>query len=246
MNNKKKQLEYEYRYPAGAFEPAEILRCARAMPGMAGKRVSVRWALLVNHIFYMPGKPDVMFRIRDVYSGGGKKNSLMTLKLPPDAAGGFEQEYETWVEDGEATARIALALGLVRRHVMEKLRGTVELPGGGEIAFDVNPGLPASMEVECTSKRALDGAVAALGLGGPPTEDMRVRAKLEGQYAERFGLDGAALKARFRAGSSLTFSDPGPLRELVPAHHRKAFDREYGRQAGMARRFLHKAHANPK
>ena len=237
MMNKKTQLEYEYRYPADAFDVDEVLRRARPMTASTTRKPVVRWALLVNHIFYMPSKPEVMLRIRDVHRGGKQKmRSLLTLKLPPDSAGGFEQEYETMVDDGEATARIACALGLVRRHVMEKLRGTVDLPGVGEIAFDVNPGLPASMEVECVSKRALDRTVAALGLGGPPTEAMRARASLEGQYVARYGVEGAALKARARGGGSLLFSDPGPLRDMVPLPMRAAFDREFGRQARIARR----------
>ena len=248
----KADFEYEYRYPAGTFEVREVVRRARALnrtdKSTTTAAATVRWSLLVNRIFRMPGRPDVMLRVRDVVprTGRGRVRSLLTLKLPggapPDGAvpGGFEQEYETWVDDGEAAGRIALGLGLVQRHVMEKMRGTVTLPGIGEIAFDVNPGLPPSMEVECVSKRVLDRTVKALGLGGPPTKEMRARSSLEGQYVARYGVDGDALRAAFRGGQSLLFADPGPVRAFVPEGMRAEFDREYASSLG------HGLRPNPK
>ena len=235
----KQQLEYEYRYPAGSFDDREILRRARDAGRLGDSSGRVRWVLLVNHIYHMPGNRDVMLRVRDVYSGrNAKPRSLLTLKLPPDVKGGFEQEYETWVEDGEAARRISAALGLEKRNVMEKLRGTVQLPELGEIAFDLNPGLPAAMEIEGVSKRALDRMVSVLGLRGPPSKEMRSMASLEGQYAERYGVDGAALKARFRGeGRSLLFSDSAPIRDLIRGgDKRREFDREFSRQAKIAQR----------
>jgi adenylate cyclase class IV len=235
------QFEYEYRYPTDAFDMREIVRRAGALIGKK-RTPSVRWSLLVNRSFFMPGRPDVMLRVRTVISASHRVRSLLTLKLPRSTAGGFEQEYETWVEDGEAASRIVLGIGLVERHVMEKMRGTVTLPGVGEIAFDINPGLPASMEVECTSKKELDRTVAALGLLGPPTKEMRSRSTLEGQYVERYGVDGVVLKAKFRDGQSLTFSDAAPLRAFVPEGPRRSeFDREYARQAKIASRFSGRA-----
>jgi adenylate cyclase class IV len=230
---KQKQFEYEYRYPAGSFDEREIMRLAREVLPTA----RVRWALLVNHIYRMPGYSDVMLRVRDVHYRGRPARSLLTLKLPPDAKGGFEQEYETWVDDGEAARRIVATLGLEKRHVMEKIRGTVQLPAlDGEIAFDLNPGLPAAMEIEAGSKKALGRMVRALGLGGPPTKAMRAESSLEGQYEARYGVDGKALRARFRGeGRSLLFSDSAPVRELVRGGKRvREFDRVFARQARKA------------
>lgn len=227
------QFEYEYRYPAGSFDAREILRRAREVAPSAG----IRWALLVNHIYRSGG---AMMRVRDVHrSSRGRRRaprSLLTLKLPPDVKGGFEQEYETWVEDGPAAARLVAALGFEKRHVMEKLRGAVQLPGLGEIAFDLNPGLPAALEVEGVSKRALDRMVSLLGLGGPPSREMRSVSSLEGQYAARYGVDGGELRTKFRGeGRSLLFSDAAPVRELIRGAERlREFDHVFSGQARKA------------
>lgn len=213
-------LEYEYRYPASSFDLANVVKRAKAL----GARRIV-WSLLVNHIFV---SKSTMVRLREVVTSHPKLNKVvMTLKSK--GVYGFEQEYETAVDDMDATREILLRLGLEKKHTMEKIRGTLEVPDLGRIDFDWNPGIPIAMEVESPSKAQLDELVARLALS-KPTKDERERASLEGQYHERYGVDPVALKACF-ASHGLSFDDPvSCVRRMLPAEMVIQFDRVVSKQ----------------
>ncbi len=178
--------EYEYRYPHRSFDRREIVRLAAAAGGGRPTR-----QLLVNRIFHAPpGSGAAVVRLREVHRGRGRRAEfLLTVKWGGGyGSRAFEREVETAVADAVAAEQALLALGCRPKHVIEKLRDVVDVPGLGEVAFDENPGLPCAMEVEATSRGRLARLVRALGLR-PPTDAERLSGRLENQYAELYGID---------------------------------------------------------
>ena len=183
-------LEYEYRYPHDAFDKADVLRRCGALLTLRTDvpPARLRRSLLVNRIYSPPVErmfKGGMVRLREEYRRRGRATYLLTFKA---AGSEFEYESETLVEDAKAMRHVLLGIGCRPRHVIEKLREVVALPGGAEVSFDENPGLPCTMEVEAKSLAALKRLVKQLGLR-PPTEEQRRRGRLETQYRELYGVE---------------------------------------------------------
>ena len=227
-------IEYEYRYPSDAFDFASVVKRAK---GLGGGRL--KWSLLVNHIYVLPGDAGDIIRIRECLQlhGGAKHKRaeyLLTMKTKIDNADGFPKEDECHLSDPGAVREILRVLGVPQKNTMEKLRGSIVVPGRGVLDFDWNPGLPVALEVECTSMARLASLVRDLGLK-KPSADMRSRAGLEGQYEQHLGIERVGLKKRFDArGLKFDDGDRHRLRDMITdAEKRKRFDEMYSRQFAL-------------
>ena len=98
-----------------------------------------------------------MMRIRD-------ENGQVTLTTKKFGAK-FPEEYEVNIEETfEEIEKILVKAGLEAKLETKKYREKWSFPGCNEIVFDLWPGLPIVMEIDCTSKEALNKTCAKLGL----------------------------------------------------------------------------------
>lgn len=106
----------------------------------------MKWSLLVNHIYSLPGgaSGDIV-RVRELHGSRGRE-FLLTMKTKVDKE--FPTEHECKLSDPTAIQEILKALCVPKKHTMEKLRGSIEIPGHGVLDFDWNPGLPMVLEVD--------------------------------------------------------------------------------------------------
>ena len=156
----------------------------------------IKWSLLVNHIYALPGDNGDIVRIRELH-GVGTTEYLFTMKTKA-AKEEFPTEHECNLSDPIAIHELLKVLRVPKKQTMEKLRGSIKIPGHGVLDFDWNPGLPIVLEVECTSKKNLDVLLRELGLT-KPSADVQSRAVLEGQYEQHLGIvDRAKLRKWFQ------------------------------------------------
>lgn len=173
-------VEYEYRYSSDEFDFKSVVKRAKELGG--GR---IRWSHLVNHIYSLPGVSGDIVRVRELH-GSGSHEYIFTMKTKINKE--FPTEHECKLSDPIAIQELLKVLHVPKKHTIEKLRGSIKIPGHGILDFDWNPGLPMVLEVECTSKKSLDVLIRELGLKKPSAE-MHKRAVLEGQYEQHLGIE---------------------------------------------------------
>ena len=227
-------VEYEYRIPSDGFDFKAIIKKSKELGGKP-----IEWSLLVNDIYVLPNSSIV--RIRSIHSGTGKKKTmscLLTVKSSTTIDNEFPTEHESFITDPIAIIEIMRIMKVPKKHTMEKLRGTIVIPGHGILDFDLNPGLPSVLEVECTTKGKLVDLIQKLNIK-KPSDDVRARSVLEGQYEEHFGIDKIALKKRFDA-KGLQFSSEClslVLEMISEDRDKKTFTKTFNEQRAMADKF---------
>jgi len=91
------------------------------------------------------------------------KKTTMTIKIYNDPK--FPDEHEVTIEDDFETGKNFLeALNLKMKAYQETYREKWSLPikGVHEITFDIWPGLPQYMEIDCSNKKTLDKVISLL------------------------------------------------------------------------------------
>lgn len=98
-----------------------------------------------------------MMRIRD-------ENGQVTLTTKKFGSK-FQEEYEVKIEETfDEIEKILVKGGLEPKLETKKYREKWSFPGCNEIVFDLWPGLPIVMEIDCTSREALNKTCTKLGL----------------------------------------------------------------------------------
>lgn len=80
--------------------------------------------------------------------------TTMTFKKY-DRKSGFEDEYEVTLDSYDMGIKILEHLGCVSKYHYEKMREIWNVPGGYEVVFDTQPGLPEIVEVEASTEQKL-------------------------------------------------------------------------------------------
>ena len=80
--------------------------------------------------------------------------TTMTFKKY-DRKSGFEDEYEVTLDSYDMGIKILENLGCIPKYHYEKMREIWDVPGGYEVVFDTQPGLPDIVEVEAPTERKL-------------------------------------------------------------------------------------------
>ena len=108
------------------------------------------------------------------------------------------------------------SLGLSQKAFQESFREKWSHPLAHEITFDILPGLPVYMEVDCTSEDKLNQLVKLLGLD---TKLQRFGA-FDRTYLEYYGIPKETINEKTK---SLTFSKVA--KELKPTKNKELFEK---------------------
>ena len=93
----------------------------------------------------------------------GEKTTMTTKIFNKDKK--FPDEYEVTISESyEKGVKFLESIGLEKMSEQETMREKWSHPLAHEITFDIVPGLPIYMEVDCTSEEKLDKLVSLLGL----------------------------------------------------------------------------------
>lgn len=125
-----------------------------------GKKIHGFYPFRVTYFFLAGAKSfkKGAVRVRDEYPG---KVTITTKKYK----GKFPEEYETRVDASyEETVKMVEKTGLKKQIETVKLREKWSFDKCHEIVFDLWPGLPLIMEIDCSSKKSLDSAIKYLGV----------------------------------------------------------------------------------
>jgi adenylate cyclase class 2 len=138
----------------------------------------------------------------------------MTAKIYRDDK--FPEEYELTIKESLAVGIAFLnSLGLSQKAFQESFREKWSHPLAHEITFDILPGLPIYMEVDCTSETKLNQLVELLKLD---TKLQRFGA-FDKTYLEYYGIPRDVINEKTK---SLTFSKVA--NELKPIKNKDLFD----------------------
>lgn len=142
-----------------------------------GKKVH-SMALYKVAYFYLSGEKNFskgFLRIRD-------ENGIITLTTKIlDSK--YPKEYETIVNTNyDVMSQILEHAGLIKQLETIKFREKWSMPGTHEVVFDIWPGLPIVMEIDCTSEKLLFDACKKLDIN--PKDGFT-----EHKYAKLYGLD---------------------------------------------------------
>lgn len=109
---------------------------------------------------YKPCDPNIKgyARVRD------EGNSVtMTSKIYKDEK--FPEEYEITIKESfEVGVNFMKSLGLIQKAFQESYREKWSHPLAHEITFDIIPGLPIYMEIDCTSEKKLNELIKILNV----------------------------------------------------------------------------------
>ena len=195
-------MEYEYRYSEHAFDKDVLMRKLEE----TGYKYTKNTYLLRNTVYNSP--PGYYVRIREMVNLADKKSdSYFTVKKLGEGDGDFDEEYEVFVEDAALLHNSLLEFGITENYKIEKIREVVSVPEfDGELDFDMAPGLPWYLEVECKTKEMLDKFVGILGL---PARIEKF--SIADMYRRCYGVDSGMRKNM----KILTFEKPGDVRECI-------------------------------
>ena len=125
-----------------------------------GKKIHGFYPFRISY-FLLAGEKDFgkgFVRVRDEYPG---KVTITTKILSSK----YPEEYETTVDSSyDDTVKILEKSGLKNNLQSIKFREKWSFSKCHEIVFDLWPGLPLIMEIDCTSENTLDRAINHLGL----------------------------------------------------------------------------------
>ncbi len=165
-------MEYELSFLN--FDYKEIIKNLKKI---GGKKIHPMIIFKVAY-FYLSGSTDFskgFIRIRE------ENNSLtMTTKITDSK---YPTEYETTVNTTyENMIEILKNTGLILKINMIKFREKWEIKGCNEVVFDIWPGLPIIMEVDCKTEKGLENLCLKLGL------DYK-KGFTQNKYTELYGFD---------------------------------------------------------
>lgn len=145
-------VEYELRFRE--FDRDAVLTRLKTM---GARQVHPQVMYKVTVFEHPLGKANTYIRVRDE---AGKLQ--LTYKRNMDRK--FVKEYDLNVDDYKTACKILKHLGCKKKYSYEKIREKWAVAGCKEVVFDVFPGCPEYMEVECDDEAKLEAMVASLGL----------------------------------------------------------------------------------
>ena len=152
-------IEHEYQFPD--INKKEIIK---KMKRLGGKRKHRK--ALYTSVYYWNYEENYFYRIRKEYN-----NITLTKKVLRESK--MPLEYEINILSGSTFEEIEnflnniMDLSKCGKIEVEKFREKWQIDGlCNEIVFDIWPGLPEYMEIDCGTKRELDEIITKLGLKG--------------------------------------------------------------------------------
>lgn len=143
----------------------------------------------------------------------GEKTTMTTKIFSSDKK--FPEEYEvTITEPYEKGVKFLESIGLEKTSEQETMREKWSHPLAHEITFDIVPGLPIYMEVDCTSEDKLKELISLLDLN---KEDMRY-GSFDKVFTEYYAIPNETI---IHKTPSLSFKDIE--RETTPIKNRELF-----------------------
>ena len=152
-------IEHEYQFPD--INKKNIIKKIKELGGK-----QVHPMILYNSVYYWNYKKNYFYRIRNE-----NNNITLTKKVFRDKL--MPLEYEINIIKGSSFKEIEdfvksiIKIKKFGKIEVEKFREKWSIDGlCHEIVFDIWPGLPEYMEVDCATKRELDEIIPKLGLKG--------------------------------------------------------------------------------
>ena len=146
-------IEYE-----GRFLDLDIAKMKRLLKQHGGKKIHTRKNYIRIVLFLCSTLAAGYARIRDE---AGVITMTSKIYNNPD----FPEEYEIKLDDTfDNGYNFLLSLGLTEKAFQESYREKWSFPDTHEIVFDIVPGIPEYMEIDCSSESKLKKIINLLGL----------------------------------------------------------------------------------